>query len=98
ANADFAKIASMTRGFAIKDFRAYGGKRATCGPGLGQTDHYALLGGVANNGGRIPLCCENLSEPFVARQDSAEAVDTLARRAREFLDTVVRGVTAPTKG
>lgn len=97
ANADFVKCSSLTRGFAIKDFRQYGGRRATCGPGFGQTDHYAMLGAVANAGGRIPLCCENLSEPFVVRVDSPEAVDALARRAREYLDTVVRGVTSQPK-
>jgi hypothetical protein len=88
----------MTRGFAIKDFRAFDGRRTTCGAGFGQTDHYAMLGAVLNNGGRIPLCCENLSEPFAPRQDSPEAVESLARRSREFLETVVRGITAPAKG
>jgi sugar phosphate isomerase/epimerase len=95
ANVDFTKCASMTRGFAIKDFRSHAGQRATCGPGYGQTDHYAMLGLVAKNGGTIPLCCENIAEPFVRGQDSPEAVDSLARRAREFLDTVVRGLAAP---
>jgi sugar phosphate isomerase/epimerase len=98
ANTDFAKCASMARGFAIKDFRAFGGRRATCGAGFGQTDHYAMLGALVNNGGRIPLCCENIAEPFGARQDSPEAVESLARRSREFLDTVVRGVTSASKG
>src|SRR5687767_4738164 len=98
ANADFAKCASITRGFAIKDFRAFDGRRATCGAGYGQTDHYAMLGSVVRNGGRIPLCCENIAEPFVPRQDSPEAVESLARRSREFLDTVVRGVTSALKG
>ncbi|HUQ93676.1 MAG TPA: TIM barrel protein [Bryobacteraceae bacterium] len=98
ANSDFAKCASMIRGFAIKDFREYGGQRATCGAGFGQTDHYAMLGAVANHGGPIPLCCENLAEPFVTRPESVEGIETLARRSREYLDTVVRGVTAPRKG
>jgi sugar phosphate isomerase/epimerase len=94
ANIDFKKCAAMTRGFAIKDFRQHGGKRVVCGPGYGQTDHFAMLGAVVNNGGRIPLCCETVSEPFGPRLDSAEAVETLARRSREFLATVVQGVTA----
>jgi sugar phosphate isomerase/epimerase len=94
ANADFATCAVLTRGFAIKDFRSYAGQRATCGPGYGQTDHYAMLGSVARNGGTIPLCCENISEPFIRGQDSPEAVESLARRAREFLETVVRGISA----
>lgn len=98
ANLDFRKCASMARGFAIKDFREYGGKRATCGAGYGQTDHYAMLGAVAGNGGKIPLCCENLAEPFLGPVTSPEAVDVLARRSREFLETVVRGVVGVRKG
>jgi sugar phosphate isomerase/epimerase len=94
ANLDFPKCAAMTRGFAIKDFRSYRGQRAACGPGFGQTDHYAMLGLVAGNGGNIPLCCETVWEPLVPRTQTPEAVETSARRAREFLDTVVRGVTA----
>jgi sugar phosphate isomerase/epimerase len=94
ANLDFEKCASMTRGFAIKDIRSWGGKRSACGPGFGQTDHYKMLGAVAGNGGPIPLCCETIGEPLVPRPDTPEAVEALARRAREFLDTVVRGITA----
>lgn len=98
ANADFKTCSRLTRGFAIKDFRAHNGKRATCGPGYGQTDHYAMLDAVAANGGKIPLCCENISEPFVSRAGPPEAVETLARRAKEFLGTVVRGIEAARKG
>jgi len=94
ANVDFPKCAAMTRGFAIKDFRHYGGQRVVCGPGFGQTDHYAMLGLVAGNGGTIPLCCETVWEPLAPRPQTPEAAEADARRAREFLDTVVRGVTA----
>jgi sugar phosphate isomerase/epimerase len=94
ANADFLKCASMTRGFAIKDIRNYRGQRSACGPGFGQTDHYQMLGLVAENGDKIPLCCETVWEPLVPRVNTPEAVEQLARRSREFLDSVVRGVTA----
>jgi sugar phosphate isomerase/epimerase len=94
ANVDFPKCASLTRGFAIKDFRASAGKRVVCGPGFGQTDHFVMLGLAANNGGKIPLACETVSEPFVPRPDTPEAVGELAKRARQFLDTVVRNVSA----
>jgi sugar phosphate isomerase/epimerase len=92
ANADFAKCSAMTRGFAIKDFRQFAGKRATCGAGFGQTDHYSMLGAVAANGGKIPLCCENISEPFLPRPDSFEGMVELARRSRMYLETAVRGI------
>jgi sugar phosphate isomerase/epimerase len=93
ANEDFRKCAAMTRGFAIKDLRSYGGKRDACGPGFGQTDHYNMLGSVAGNGGKIPLCCETIAEPLVPRPKTPEQGEALARRAREYLETVVRGVT-----
>ena len=94
ANIDFPKCASITRGFAIKDFRLYASQRMACGPGFGQTDHYAMLGLVANNGGKIPLACETVSEPLVPRPETPEAVEELAKRARLFLESVVRGVSA----
>jgi sugar phosphate isomerase/epimerase len=94
ANVDFEKCAPMTRGFAIKDVRSYGGKRSACGPGFGQTDHYKMLGSVARNGGKISLSCETVWEPLVPRPETPEQVEALARRAREFLDSVVRGVTS----
>ena len=40
----------------------------------------------------MPLACENIFEPLVPRPVSAEGVDALARRAREFLETVLRGL------
>jgi len=40
----------------------------------------------------MPLACENIFEPIVSRPAQADGVDSLARRAREFLETVVRGV------
>jgi hypothetical protein len=38
------------------------------------------------------LCCENIFEPVLPRPKSPEGVDALARRAREFLEMVVKGV------
>jgi hypothetical protein len=35
-----------------------------------------MLGSVVKNGGRIPLCCENIAEPFVRREDTPEAVES----------------------
>jgi sugar phosphate isomerase/epimerase len=79
------------RAFAIKDHR-YTPKNLDCGPGLGEIDHYKLLAPVARTGLDMPLACENIFEPIVPRPAKAEGVDALARRAREFLEIVVRGV------
>jgi hypothetical protein len=40
----------------------------------------------------MPLCCENIFAPFVPRPRTADAVDGLARRAREYLEVVIQGV------
>ncbi|HLJ14845.1 MAG TPA: sugar phosphate isomerase/epimerase [Bryobacteraceae bacterium] len=81
------------RGFAIKDFRATP-KRTICGPGFGEIDHYKLLSPVAHTGLKMPLACETIFAPYVPRPSEADAIDPLARRAREFLETVVAGLQA----
>jgi hypothetical protein len=40
----------------------------------------------------MPLACENIFEPLVARPSQPEGVDALARRSREFLESVIRGL------
>lgn len=79
------------RAFAIKDHRNTP-KDQDCGPGFGEIDHYKLLAPVARTGLAMPLACENIFEPLVPRPDTAEGIDALARRAREFLETVTRGL------
>lgn len=91
--ADIAGCASLVRGFAIKDFRG-GAKKTTCGPGFGEIDHYKLLGAVARSGRKIPLAIETLWEPYVPRPDGPAGIDALARRSREFLESVARGLAA----
>lgn len=81
------------RSFAIKDHRNFP-KSEDCGPGLGEIDHYKLLLTVARTPLTIPLVCENIFEPLVPRPEKPEGVDALARRSREFLETVIRGVQA----
>lgn len=90
---DIAKCADVVRSFCIKDHRNWP-RDEDCGPGLGEIDHYRLLDAVARNGGQMPLCCENISTPLLPRPTSPEGVDALARRAREFLETVVAGLAA----
>ena len=81
------------RSFAIKDHRNTP-KDEDCGPGLGEIDHYKLLLPVLRTGLDMPLVCENIFEPLLPRPAAAEATDALARRAREFLETVIRGLQA----
>jgi hypothetical protein len=40
----------------------------------------------------MPLCCENISAPLLPRPSAPEGVDALARRAREFIETVIAGL------
>jgi sugar phosphate isomerase/epimerase len=91
--ADFEACAPAVRSFCIKDHR-----RAPvdqdCGPGLGEIDHYRLLATVAFTGRAMPLCCENIFAPALPRPSQPEGVDAMARRAREFLELVTRGVQA----
>jgi sugar phosphate isomerase/epimerase len=88
---DIQQCWQKVRAFCIKDHR-YTPRNQDCGPGLGEIDHYKLLMPVANTGLDMPLACENIFEPIVARPAQAEMVDALAKRAREFLEIVIRDV------
>ena len=91
---DIRACADEVRSFCIKDHRNFPGPHADCGPGLGEIDHYRLLHPVAFTGRTMPLCCENIFAPRVRRPQQLGGVDALARRAREFLELVVKGVQA----
>ena len=78
------------RSFCIKDHRNWP-KDQDCGPGFGEIDHYRLLHLVARTGLKMPLCCQNVFAPLVPPPAKPEAVDRLARRAREFLEVVTGG-------
>ena len=79
------------RAFAIKDHRNTP-RSEDCGPGFGEIDHYKLLRPVMRTGLTIPLACENIFEPLVPRPAVPEGVDALARRAREYVESVLRGL------
>jgi sugar phosphate isomerase/epimerase len=81
------------RAFCIKDHRNWP-EDQDCGPGFGEIDHYRLLAPVAYTGLDMPLAFENIFEPLVERPATAEGVDDLARRAREYVESVVRGLHA----
>lgn len=89
--ADIQKCIPEIRSFCIKDHRNFP-KDEDCGPGFGEIDHYKLLNTVAFTGLKMPLCCENIFAPIVARPRDAAGVDELARRAREFLEIVIKGL------
>lgn len=90
---DIESCADVVRSFCIKDHRNWP-KDQDCGPGFGEIDHYRLLHAVAFTGLAMPLCFENIFAPLVARPTDAEGIDALARRAREYVATVVAGLHA----
>jgi sugar phosphate isomerase/epimerase len=92
--ADLRSCAAEVRSFCIKDHRDFPPPHRDCGPGLGEIDHYRLLYPVAFTGLTMPLCCENISAPLLPPPKEAEGVDALARRAREFLELVIKGLQA----
>lgn len=91
---DIRKCADEVRSFCIKDHRNWP-KDQDCGPGFGEIDHYKLLQPVAFTGRKMPLCCENIFAPVVPRPETPEGVDDMARRAREYLETVIAGIQSP---
>lgn len=88
---DCRKCAAEVHSFCIKDHRRFPVDQDT-GPGLGEIDHYRLLAPVAFTGRTMPLCCENIFAPALPRPTTPDDIDALARRAREFLELVVRGL------
>ena len=90
---DIKKCAAEVRSFCIKDHRNWP-KDQDCGPGYGEIDHYRLLEPVAFTGLKMPLAYENIFAPLVERPTEPEGVDQLARRAREYVETVIRGLQA----
>jgi len=90
---DIGKCADVVHSFCMKDHRNWPEDR-DCGPGWGEIDHYRLLHPVAWTGRNMPLCCENIYEPLVPRPGKPEEIDALARRVREYLETVITGLRA----
>jgi len=88
---DIRKCVSEIRSFCIKDHRNWPIDQ-DCGPGFGEIDHYRLFEPVAFTGLTIPLAYENIFAPLVKPPTSADDIDILARRARTYLETVIRGL------
>jgi sugar phosphate isomerase/epimerase len=93
---DIKKCAKEIRSFCIKDHRNWPADQ-DCGPGFGEIDHYKLFEPVAFTGLTMPLAYENISAPLVPRPENADEIDKLARRAREFCETVIAGLQQPRK-
>jgi sugar phosphate isomerase/epimerase len=93
---DIKLCAAEVRSFCIKDHRNWP-KDEDCGPGFGEIDHYKLLHPVAFTGLTMPLACENIFAPLLPRPNKPDGVDLLAKRAREFLEVVTRGLQMPMK-
>ena len=91
--ADLQRCAAAVRSFCVKDHRNWPADQ-DCGPGFGEIDHYRLFEPVAFTGLTMPLAYENISAPLLPRPTSPEAIDALARRGREYLETVIAGLQA----
>ena len=89
--ADIRKCATEIRSFCVKDHRNWP-KDQDCGPGFGEIDHYRLFEPVAFNGLTMPLAYENIFAPLLPPPKTPMEIDLLARRAREFLETVIDGL------
>jgi sugar phosphate isomerase/epimerase len=89
---DLQSCAAEVHSFCIKDHRDFPPPHGDCGPGLGEIDHYRLLHPVVFFGRAMPLCCENIFAPKLGRPSNPADIDALARRAREFLELVTRGL------
>jgi sugar phosphate isomerase/epimerase len=87
---DIKTCADLIHSFCIKDHRLFPVNQ-DCGPGLGEIDHYRLLANVASTGRDMPLACENISAPKIRPTDPFQ-LDSLARRAREFLELVTTAI------
>ena len=90
---DIKACADVVRSFCIKDHRDFPSDQ-DCGPGFGEIDHYRLLHPLAFTGLSLPLCCENIAAPLLPAPVDPEELDVLARRAREFLEVVIKGLQA----
>lgn len=85
---DIEKCHDVVRSFCLKDHRNWP-KDEDCMPGHGEIDHYRLLKPVAVTGRTMPLAFENIFLPGLARPTTADGIDRLAKRAREYMQDVL---------
>ena len=90
---DLKACAGEVRSFCIKDHRNFP-KDQDCGPGFGEIDHYRCCTRSPSPAGPCPSAARTSPPRSCPRPTGAEGVDALARRAREFLEVVIRGLQA----
>jgi sugar phosphate isomerase/epimerase len=88
---DIQKCWRDIRAFSVKDHRNFP-KDEDCGIGFGEIDHYKLFAPVMRTGLAMPLAAENIFEPLMPRPATPEGMERLARRSREFLESVLAGL------
>ncbi|MCY2975836.1 MAG: sugar phosphate isomerase/epimerase [Planctomycetota bacterium] len=88
---DIQQCANEIRSFCVKDHRNWP-KDEDCGPGFGEIDHYRLFEPVAFTGLTMPLAYENISMPLTTAASTPEQLDSLARRAKEYVEAVINGL------
>jgi sugar phosphate isomerase/epimerase len=88
---DIRTCVEEIRSFCVKDNRNYPIDQ-DCGPGFGEIDQYRLLEPVAHMGIDMPMAFENIWAPIIPRPKNPEGIDALAKRAREYVETVVQGL------
>lgn len=88
---DIAACVEAIRALCLKDHRNTP-KDEDCAPGFGEIDHYKLLLPLRRLGLTLPLVFENIFEPLVPRPAELAAVEALARRARLYMETVIKGI------
>lgn len=88
---DIAACVPDIRALCLKDHRNTP-KDEDCAPGFGEIDHYKLLLPLRHTGLTLPLVFENIFAPLVPRPTDPAELDELARRARQYMEIVLKGI------
>ncbi len=88
---DIAACVPDIRALCLKDHRNTP-KDEDCAPGFGEIDHHKLLLPLRRTGLTLPLVFENIFSPLVRRPTDPAELDELARRARQYMETVLKGI------
>jgi sugar phosphate isomerase/epimerase len=89
--ADIRTCAEKIRTFCIKDARGWP-RKAGCGPGYGEIDHYRLFEPVAFTGLTLPLTYENITPAYVPWPTEPEGIDRWALQSRRYMENLLAGL------